>query len=69
MSLAVTAWSAAHGLAMLWIDGPLEQKLEGTSIDGLVDGLIDRLFAGDRSGGWGTGTGTGTGTGSASRSR
>jgi AcrR family transcriptional regulator len=67
MSLAVTAWSAAHGLAMLWIDGPLEQKLEGTSIDGLVDGLIDRLFAGDRSGGWGTGTGTGTG--SASRSR
>jgi hypothetical protein len=33
---------------MLWMDGPLEQKLEGTSIDHLVDGLIDRLFAGDR---------------------
>lgn len=44
MSLAVTAWSAVHGLAMLWIDGPLAEKFEGVPIERLVESITATLF-------------------------
>ena len=41
------AWSAMHGLAMLWIDGAFKKRLDRRGMDALTEqitALIARLF-------------------------
>lgn len=48
MTTTMLAWSAMHGLAMLWIDGALRARLDRAGIDALaaaVAKLISQLFA------------------------
>lgn len=51
MSLSITAWSLVHGLASLWLDGPLSNKefvkeLGGKGIDALSDKAIKGFIEG-----------------------
>ena len=45
-TVALTAWSAVHGFATLWNDGPMAIKFEGLALDGLLDRLIESLLVG-----------------------
>jgi AcrR family transcriptional regulator len=44
--LAITAWSAVHGLAMLMLDGPLEGRTEPGELDRLTEIVTRDLFLG-----------------------
>jgi AcrR family transcriptional regulator len=39
LSLVLTAWSTAHGLAALWVDGPLSRGAQGLTPDPVELGL------------------------------
>lgn len=49
MTMTLLAWSAMHGLAMLWIDGALRDRLDPGGPEGLarkLAALISQLLAG-----------------------
>jgi hypothetical protein len=48
--LVLAAWSLVHGLASLWLDGPLRKSAEGQArgadaLSAEVSSLLARLFA------------------------
>lgn len=48
MALVLTAWAAVHGIASLWVDGPLEKAPsipDASYLTQRVSGLIARMFA------------------------
>jgi AcrR family transcriptional regulator len=48
LAMTVLAWSAMHGLAMLWLDGAFRNRLERPGIDALAERmsqLISQLLA------------------------
>lgn len=51
LAMTVLAWSAMHGLAMLWLDGAFRNRLDARGIDALAERmaqLISQLLAPER---------------------
>ena len=44
--VAVTCWSACHGLATLYNDGPLGTKFEGVGLEVLLNQMLEMLLSG-----------------------
>jgi len=44
----ITTWSMVHGLATLWLDGTLEDRVGPVDIEAIAASAFDVLFAGDR---------------------
>jgi len=44
----ITSWSMAHGLATLWLDGTLEDRVGPVDIEAIATSAFDVLFAGSQ---------------------
>jgi AcrR family transcriptional regulator len=45
MALVITAWSTAHGLATLWLDGVLEDRVGPVDLDAITEHVFEVLTA------------------------
>ena len=46
MALVIAAWSAAHGLATLWLDGALEDRVGSIDLEAVTQRVVRVLTAG-----------------------